>query len=317
MASPSFPLVSMRWRDLLFANWPVDPGPVAERLPEGVTVDTVDGDAYLAIVAFEMADIRPRGLPVGRTFGELNLRTYVTVDGRPAVYFFSIDSDDRLGSFLAGRLLGFPYYSAEIAMEVDTDRCEDVDGRDDAARTADGSSRTDAADGACATSRDDAARGTGDSSRADAGAADRASDIGDGASTAGHEATRHRTETSGLALQRAARGRTVRFRSRRRAGEADARFDCRYRPAGSFSRPRVGSTEESLLERYRFYVTARGRTYYADIDHEPWTLAPADATFYANTVFEAAGFEPPDTEPLLHVGVPMSVISGRPRRLEQ
>ena len=107
-------LLSMMWRDLLFAHWPVAPGTVADRLPERLSVDTHDGDAYLGVVPFVMADIGPRGLPLGLSFGELNLRTYVTVDGDPGVYFFTLDADDRVGVRIARSVFQLPYYRAEM-----------------------------------------------------------------------------------------------------------------------------------------------------------------------------------------------------------
>ena len=236
------PLVTMSWEDLLFVNWPVDPDRLQSRLPEGISLDTVDGDAYLAVVAFEMSDLRVRGAPIGRRFGELNFRTYVTHDGRPAVYFLSVDSDDRLGSLLAGGLLGFPYFGADVSIECAE---TDVEGHVD-------------------------------------------------------------PDTPPV--------REVRFRSCRRRGRP-ARFECRYRPVEGFARPAVGSTVEHLLERYRLVVTGRKGAYRADIDHEPWSVARADVDIEANTVFEAADLEPPETDPLVHVGVSMDVTAGRPRRL--
>ena len=104
----------MTWRDLLFAHWPVALEVVAARLPEVVTVDTHDGDAYLGVVPFVMADIGPRGLPLGLSFGELNLRTYVTADGEPGVYFFNLDADDRVGVRIARSVFQLPYYRAEM-----------------------------------------------------------------------------------------------------------------------------------------------------------------------------------------------------------
>jgi uncharacterized protein YqjF (DUF2071 family) len=109
-------LLSMRWRDLLFAHWPVDPETIERALPEGLSVDTYDGDAYLGVVPFVMADIRPRGSPVGLSFAELNLRTYVTTDGRPGVYFFNLDADDRVGVRLARSLFRLPYYRASMTV---------------------------------------------------------------------------------------------------------------------------------------------------------------------------------------------------------
>jgi uncharacterized protein YqjF (DUF2071 family) len=111
-------LVAMTWRDLLFAHWDVDPSVVAGTLPDGLTVDTFDGRAYLGVVGFEMRDIRPRGVPFGLSFGELNLRTYVRDDdGAPGIYFYNLDAADRLGVFVARRLFRLPYYRAEMDIE--------------------------------------------------------------------------------------------------------------------------------------------------------------------------------------------------------
>ena len=115
-------LLSMQWRNVLFAHWPVPVERVADSLPDGMSVDTYDGSAWLGVVPFEMADIRPRGAPVGRSFYELNLRTYVTVDGEPGVYFYNLDADDRLGVAIARRLFRLPYYRARMTVHRDGSR---------------------------------------------------------------------------------------------------------------------------------------------------------------------------------------------------
>ena len=104
----------MTWRDALFCHWPVDPAVVAETLPDRLSVATHDGEAYLGVVAFVMDDIRPRGTPVGLSFPELNLRTYVDGPDGPGVYFYNLDADDRLGVSVARRLFALPYYRAEM-----------------------------------------------------------------------------------------------------------------------------------------------------------------------------------------------------------
>ncbi len=110
--------ISMRWRDALFASWAVDPGIVAERVPEELSVDTFDGDAYLSVVPFEMDEVRPTGVPasLGRRFPELNLRTYVTADGEPGVYFFNLDAEDPLGVGLARLFYHLPYFNASMEL---------------------------------------------------------------------------------------------------------------------------------------------------------------------------------------------------------
>ena len=107
-------LLEMTWRDALFCHWPVDPDVVSGTLPDGLSVATHRGDAYLSVVAFVMDDIRPRGAPVGLSFPELNLRTYVEGPAGPGVYFYNLDADDRIGVAAARRLFALPYYRASM-----------------------------------------------------------------------------------------------------------------------------------------------------------------------------------------------------------
>jgi hypothetical protein len=217
-------VLSMRWRDGLFAHWPVEPSVVAPTLPDALSVRTYDGRAWLGVVPFEMTDIRPAGAPTGLTFPELNLRTYVEHDGRPGVYFYNLDADDPVGVPVARRLFRLPYYRAEMRVRRDGD--------------------------------------------------------------------------------------AVTFRSRRtHEGAPPARFDATYRPVGDPFVPAAGSLAAFLVENYSFY-TLGDRLYRGDIDHEPWTLRPAEATLRANTLFEAAGFDRPEGEPRCHYAAPLDVTAG-------
>jgi uncharacterized protein YqjF (DUF2071 family) len=106
------------WRHQLFANGPVDPGVVEAHLPEPFDVSTYDGDAWLSVIPFVNVDVRLRGLPawVGVALPELNLRTYVTRDGEPGVYFFSLDADG-LASTIGARLSHhLPYFYADVEL---------------------------------------------------------------------------------------------------------------------------------------------------------------------------------------------------------
>ncbi|MDL5363565.1 YqjF family protein [Halalkalicoccus sp. NIPERK01] len=111
----SIPL-AFGWRHLLFANWPVDPDRLDAHLPEALAVQTHEGAGWLSVIPFVNVDTRPRGLPdwLGIDLPELNLRTYVTHEGEPGVYFFSLDAPSVaavLGARLSHRL---PYYYARM-----------------------------------------------------------------------------------------------------------------------------------------------------------------------------------------------------------
>ncbi|TWU28938.1 DUF2071 domain-containing protein [Novipirellula artificiosorum] len=78
----------MTWSELLFAHWPVEPKLLSSLLPTGLTLDTRDGKAWIGVVPFLMSNVAPRCCPTVpklSRFLELNVRTYVTYDGKPGV----------------------------------------------------------------------------------------------------------------------------------------------------------------------------------------------------------------------------------------
>ena len=110
-------LFRMRWLDLLFAHWPVDPDALGPLLPAGLEVDLFDGEAWLGIVPFTMADVAPRGFPaIPRLsrFPELNVRTYVRRNGTPGVFFLSLDAASRPTVEGARRVFHLPYFQARM-----------------------------------------------------------------------------------------------------------------------------------------------------------------------------------------------------------
>lgn len=108
-----------RWEKLAFLHWRWDPGEIQRALPPGLTVDTFDGDAWLAIVPFYMRAIRPRFLPPVpgiSDFLELNVRTYARDDrGRHGVWFYSLDCDQPLAVRTARRFFRLPYQHAQMS----------------------------------------------------------------------------------------------------------------------------------------------------------------------------------------------------------
>lgn len=111
------------WTDLLFAHWPVDEPLLRACVPAALPLDRFDGRTWLGIVPFQMSNVAPRGLPnlpFISAFAELNVRTYVTVGGKPGVYFFSLDAGSKPAAIAARLLTGLPYFSAR--MEVRQER---------------------------------------------------------------------------------------------------------------------------------------------------------------------------------------------------
>ena len=119
-ALPGAPWVMrMKWSELLFAHWPVDPDMVRRYLPEGLEVDTHQGAAWVGVIPFRMSDVAPRGCPAVpglSNFLELNVRTYVTKNGKPGVWFFSLDAANMVAVRAARATFNLPYMDASMSL---------------------------------------------------------------------------------------------------------------------------------------------------------------------------------------------------------
>ena len=111
-------VMHQRWEKLLFLHWRISPARIQDTLPPGLTVDTLDGDAYLGLTPFFMRNVRIVGVPALPWFSffqELNVRTYVfDRDGIPGVWFYSLDCNRAWAAFGARVLGALPYFLAEM-----------------------------------------------------------------------------------------------------------------------------------------------------------------------------------------------------------
>jgi uncharacterized protein YqjF (DUF2071 family) len=110
----------MRWHDLLFMHWPVPATTLRDWIPPSLMVDTFDGTAWIGVVPFRMSGVRPRSfpsIPWLSAFPELNVRTYVTAEGRPGVWFFSLDAGNSVAVEVARDVFHLPYYNARMTCE--------------------------------------------------------------------------------------------------------------------------------------------------------------------------------------------------------
>jgi uncharacterized protein YqjF (DUF2071 family) len=225
----------MGWRHLLFESCPGDPELMDADLPASLSADCHDGSAWLSVIPFTNVAVRPKGVPrpLGVRLPEINVRTYVTRDGVPSVYFFSLDAQG-LASVTGARLFHhLPYYYARISLETSDNR--------------------------------------------------------------------------------------IQFESRcRHPGARPGRYEASYWPTGEpFDAP-MDPLAEFLVERYRFYTEAPdGSIRYTDVDHDTWTLYPADATVETDTLLRANGFARPDTEPVYYYSPGQDVIASRSKRLRE
>jgi uncharacterized protein YqjF (DUF2071 family) len=123
MTPRSVPVGFQRWRSLLFAHWPVPPACVARLVPSPLTVDTFAGSAYVGVVPFAMTEVRPwrrlPPVPTAAAFLEANVRTYVSLDGRAGVWFFSLDAASTLAVLGARAGFGLPYHRARMSFSCE------------------------------------------------------------------------------------------------------------------------------------------------------------------------------------------------------
>jgi len=122
-------LFHMRWCDLAFLHWPVDPAIIRPSIPAALEIDTFDGQAWIGVVPFRMENVRPRfapPIPGTGAFPEINVRTYVRSGARTGVWFFSLDATSRLAVRAARWAFNLPYLDAEIVI---ASRGESVDYR--------------------------------------------------------------------------------------------------------------------------------------------------------------------------------------------
>jgi len=86
------PIARQRWEAISFLHWPMDPRRVQAALPNGLTVETFDGAAWVGLVPFRTI-VTPPAVPLPRwVYLEINVRTYVRApDGSAGIFFFSFD----------------------------------------------------------------------------------------------------------------------------------------------------------------------------------------------------------------------------------
>jgi uncharacterized protein YqjF (DUF2071 family) len=116
-------IMKQEWHDLLFAHWTVPVEALRPVIPRGLEIDTFGGQAWLGVVPFRMAGVRMRGTPAipgFSQFPELNVRTYVVRDGKPGVWFFSLDAANAAAVWGARTFFHLPYFLAEMSCAEDS-----------------------------------------------------------------------------------------------------------------------------------------------------------------------------------------------------
>jgi hypothetical protein len=110
-------LLSQSCNDLLFAHFAIDPPTLRRLVPDALTLDLYDGVAWLTVSPSSISHMRPSGIPAlpGLSFfQQVNLRTYVTVQGKPGLYYFSVDTGSLSAVWFARVFFRMQYWHSGI-----------------------------------------------------------------------------------------------------------------------------------------------------------------------------------------------------------
>ena len=96
----------------IFLHWEVELSDLEKYIPKEIEIDLFDGKPWVSLVAFTMEKIRPRFLPPFppiSNFDEINIRTYVKMNGKTGVYFLSMEGGKKLSCAVAKGISELPY----------------------------------------------------------------------------------------------------------------------------------------------------------------------------------------------------------------
>ena len=107
--------LSAAWRNLIFANYSIDPSLLNKYLPSRTELDTYNDEHYVSLVGFLFENVKVRGVafPFHTNFEEVNLRFYVRYKEKNTwkrgVVFMKEIVPRRMISFIANTLYGENY----------------------------------------------------------------------------------------------------------------------------------------------------------------------------------------------------------------
>jgi uncharacterized protein YqjF (DUF2071 family) len=113
-------VMGQTWDDLLFVHYRVPVETLRASVPAGLEVQEHSASGWLGVTPFVVTGLRARGLlplPFVSSFRELNVRTYVTRDEKPGIWFFSLDASSQVAVEAARRLYRLPYFRADISLK--------------------------------------------------------------------------------------------------------------------------------------------------------------------------------------------------------
>jgi uncharacterized protein YqjF (DUF2071 family) len=118
------PLFYANWDNVTFIHYQTDPQELQRCIP--YHLDLYDGNAFVSLIAFTMREMRPRFggslsalffKPIS-TYHFLNVRTYVTCEAEPGIYFMQEWLSSRLATWLGPCSFGLPNRFARMDLRA-------------------------------------------------------------------------------------------------------------------------------------------------------------------------------------------------------
>jgi len=100
------------WNKAIFLHWEVEPKLIQPLLPKNIKLDTINNKTWVSLVAFDMNNIGIKNLPKPpyiSDFHEINIRVYIIYNGKPSVYFLSMEASKRSSCKVLKAVSKFPY----------------------------------------------------------------------------------------------------------------------------------------------------------------------------------------------------------------
>lgn len=108
-------VIEQVWQNVLFVHYRLSPEKIKSLVP--FELDLYENHAILSVIPFHMNAIRfPFLPPIPKlsSLWELNIRTYVKVNGVKGIYFFTLETDSKIGELVARFFFNLPYRYSKI-----------------------------------------------------------------------------------------------------------------------------------------------------------------------------------------------------------
>lgn len=112
-------VIKQTWRDVLFIHYRLSPEKIKKLVP--FELDLYENQAIISVIPFYMDSIRfPFLPPIPKisSLWELNIRTYVNVNGVKGIYFFTLETDSKIAEKIARFFFHLPYRHSIIKAKV-------------------------------------------------------------------------------------------------------------------------------------------------------------------------------------------------------